>query len=68
VFDWLQENGNVTDDEMYRTFNCGVGMVLCVAEADVEQTLATLAEQGENASIIGHIEAATGDGEQVIVN
>ena len=68
VFDWLQENGNVTDDEMYRTFNCGVGMVLCVAEADVEQTLATLTEQGENASIIGHIEAATGDSEQVIVN
>ncbi|VAW94428.1 Phosphoribosylformylglycinamidine cyclo-ligase [hydrothermal vent metagenome] len=68
VFDWLQENGNVTDEEMYRTFNCGVGMVLCVAEADVEPTLRLLNEQGESASVIGRIETATDDSEQVIVN
>ena len=66
VFDWLQENGNVETKEMYRTFNCGVGMVVCVAEADVEQTLALLAENGENAFVIGKIEAASG-GETVIV-
>jgi len=65
VFDWLQEQGNVADDEMYRTFNCGVGMVLCVNEADVEQTLAVLTEEGESASVIGRIEA--GDGEQVVI-
>ncbi len=68
VFDWLQENGNVADDEMYRTFNCGVGMVLCVAEADVEQTLSVLAEQGENAFVIGRIETAVSDGEQVLIS
>jgi len=68
IFDWLQTNGNVADDEMYRTFNCGVGMVLCVAGVDAEQTLTLLAEQGENASIIGRIETATGDSEQVVVN
>jgi len=68
VFDWLQENGNVADDEMYRTFNCGVGMVLCVAEADVEQTLSLLGEQDESAFVIGTIEIAAGDGEAVIVN
>jgi phosphoribosylformylglycinamidine cyclo-ligase len=68
VFDWLQENGNVEANEMYRTFNCGVGMVLSVAAADVEQTLALLTEQGETASVIGRIEVATGDSEQVIVN
>ncbi len=68
VFDWLQENGNVADDEMYRTFNCGVGMVLCVAEGDVEQTLNLLTAQNENAFVIGKIETAAGDGEPVIVN
>jgi len=68
VFDWLQENGNVAADEMYRTFNCGVGMVLCVAEVDVEQTLAMLSEQGESAFVIGTIETATDGSEQVIVN
>ncbi len=66
IFDWLQEQGNVANNEMYRTFNCGVGMVLCVHPADVEQTLAVLAEEGENASIIGRIE--TGDGKQVVID
>ncbi|HEB94132.1 MAG TPA: phosphoribosylformylglycinamidine cyclo-ligase [Gammaproteobacteria bacterium] len=66
VFDWLQKQGKIADDEMYRTFNCGVGMVLCVHEADVEQTLAVLTEEGENASVIGRIE--TGGGEQVVIN
>ena len=68
VFDWLQEHGNVADDEMYRTFNCGVGMVLCVAEADVEQTLVLLREQGENASVIGRIERAENSSEAVVIS
>ena len=42
---------------MYRTFNCGIGMVVCVAEADAEQALAHLIAAGEDASIIGRIEA-----------
>ncbi len=67
VFGWLQKQGKVADDEMYRTFNCGVGMVLCVHEANVEQTLAILTEQGESASIIGRIEATSGNGEQVTI-
>ncbi|MDT8385093.1 MAG: phosphoribosylformylglycinamidine cyclo-ligase [Gammaproteobacteria bacterium] len=68
IFDWLQQHGQVEAREMYRTFNCGVGMVLCVAAADVDQTLALLGEQGESASVIGRIQASTGDSEQVIVN
>jgi len=68
VFDWLQKHGNVTATEMYRTFNCGVGMVVCVAESDVEQTLAVLSKEGETATLIGHIEAAEGDGEQVVID
>ena len=64
VFNWLQDNGNITDHEMYRTFNCGVGLVLVVDEKDVETTLSVLKEQGENAWLLGHLEAR-GDGEQV---
>ena len=55
VFDWLQEKGNVATDEMYRTFNCGVGMVLCVPADQAEKAVAFLNERGEEASIIGSI-------------
>jgi phosphoribosylformylglycinamidine cyclo-ligase len=58
VFDWLQENGNVTDKEMYRTFNNGIGMVIVVAENDVSEALAVLNSAGEQASLIGQIETA----------
>ncbi len=56
VFHWLQNNGNVASSEMYRTFNCGVGMVLCVAQRDVEQTVAHLNECGHSAWQIGSIQ------------
>ena len=55
VFDWLAEHGNISKVEMHRTFNCGVGMVLAVSDADVEIALATLAGLGENAWRIGHV-------------
>ena len=53
VFKWLQSQGNVASDEMYRTFNCGVGMVICVAEADVNAALDQLNGSGHTAWIIG---------------
>ena len=37
VFDWLQEQGNVDETEMHRVLNCGVGMVICVAQSDAEK-------------------------------
>lgn len=58
LFDWLQQNGNVEESEMLRTFNCGVGMVACVAEADADQTIELLNNQGEKAWRLGHIEAS----------
>ncbi|MCG8426994.1 MAG: phosphoribosylformylglycinamidine cyclo-ligase, partial [Chromatiales bacterium] len=61
IFRWLQEQGNVAESEMLRTFNCGVGMVVCVAGADAERTVQILQEQGEQAWVLGHIEAAEGD-------
>lgn len=57
LFKWLQLQGNVDTYEMYRTFNCGVGMVLVVAASDVQTTLSHLAEAGESAWVMGRIEA-----------
>jgi phosphoribosylformylglycinamidine cyclo-ligase len=59
VFRWLQEQGNVETGEMYRTFNCGVGMVLCVSAQDTEKALSSLRQSGHNAWEIGRI--ASGD-------
>jgi phosphoribosylformylglycinamidine cyclo-ligase len=59
IFQWLQAQGNVETTEMYRTFNCGVGMVLCVAPQDVDKSLLMLATAGHRAWEIGRI--APGD-------
>ena len=55
IFDWLQKEGSIIDEEMYRTFNNGIGMVVCVAKEDVINTLRHLADSGENATVIGYI-------------
>jgi phosphoribosylformylglycinamidine cyclo-ligase len=55
VFQWLQQAGNVQQNEMYRTFNCGVGMVLAIAANDVDTTLKLLQTEGEDAFVIGKI-------------
>jgi len=56
IFDWLQQQGNITDKEMYRTFNCGIGMVICVARENLNKALISLTEIGETAWHIGDIE------------
>jgi len=60
VFRWLQQQGGIAENEMLRTFNCGVGMVVCVAEADTERSLEILRTHGEQAWLLGRIEAAEG--------
>ena len=55
VFNWLQQQGNVETHEMYRTFNCGVGMVLCVAPQDRDKTLGILHDAGMTAWQLGQI-------------
>jgi phosphoribosylformylglycinamidine cyclo-ligase len=55
VFDWLQAAGRIEDAEMYRTFNCGLGMTLCVAPASVDRALTILAAHGESASVVGEV-------------
>ena len=61
VFNWLQSNGNVETREMYRTFNCGVGMVVCVAAADAEAAVDSLTQSGHSAWIIGDIAAGNNE-------
>ena len=67
VFNWLQEKGNIDTYEMYRTFNCGVGMVIALPQEQAETALAILKQAGENAWLIGHIEHAEDDAEQVVI-
>jgi phosphoribosylformylglycinamidine cyclo-ligase len=55
VFDWLQRNGQVADDEMHRVFNCGIGMVLVVAASDGVQVRAAFEALGERCWEIGII-------------
>lgn len=57
VFKWLQETGNVATEEMHRTFNCGIGVVLCIAPNDIEIVLERLMDAGEDAFVIGQLVA-----------
>ena len=67
VFKWLKSQGNVTDTEMYRTFNCGVGMVIVVAKEDQAKTLSTFTEVGESPWVIGHIQQNNGSQDAVVM-
>ncbi|MGN6065169.1 MULTISPECIES: phosphoribosylformylglycinamidine cyclo-ligase [Brevundimonas] len=58
VFQWLGETGGVSDHEMRRTFNCGVGFILIVAPENVEPVLAALLNAGETAFVCGQLQAA----------
>ncbi len=55
VFDFLQEQGLIATDEMRRTFNCGVGMVVIVGESSADEALALLREHNEQAWRIGRV-------------
>ncbi|KPY07786.1 Phosphoribosylformylglycinamidine cyclo-ligase, partial [Pseudomonas coronafaciens pv. oryzae] len=65
VFDWLQQQGNVDENEMHRVLNCGVGMVICVAQEHVETALNVLREAGEQPWVIGQIATAADGAAQV---
>jgi len=58
VFAWLQQQGNVAEREMYRTFNCGIGMVVCVPADAAEDTRRALEAAGETVFTLGQIERA----------
>jgi phosphoribosylformylglycinamidine cyclo-ligase len=57
LFDWLQQQGSIDDVEMWRTFNCGVGMVVCVPAEAAETAIGMLNAAGESAWRIGSVAA-----------
>ncbi|MEO8755369.1 MAG: phosphoribosylformylglycinamidine cyclo-ligase [Casimicrobiaceae bacterium] len=57
IFDWLQDHGNVADEEMHRVFNCGIGMAIVVAAEHAERAVKVLDGAGERAQRIGGIVA-----------
>jgi len=68
LFQWLQREGNVADEEMHRVFNCGIGMAVIVAARDVPRAVELLRAQGETVYEIGRIEERkTGQPQTVIV-
>lgn len=60
IFKWLQEKGNVSLADMLITFNCGIGMIVCVAAEDEQATLETLSQLGETAFVIGELVESEG--------
>ncbi|HEY6094369.1 MAG TPA: phosphoribosylformylglycinamidine cyclo-ligase [Gallionellaceae bacterium] len=67
LFDWLREGGNVAAQEMFRTFNCGIGMVVVVSQADAAKAMSQLKASGETVYQIGTIRARQGDEHQTQV-
>ncbi|WP_087019460.1 phosphoribosylformylglycinamidine cyclo-ligase [Thaumasiovibrio subtropicus] len=65
IFNWLQEQGNVERYEMFRTFNCGVGLVIALPQEQAEQAIEILKAEGENAWLLGKIADAAEGEEQV---
>lgn len=66
IFNWLQQHGNVSEAEMLRTFNCGVGLILCIPASDADKAAEVLTSLGEQATVIGEITRKT-DGADAVV-
>ena len=64
VFNWIQNEGKISEDEMFNTFNCGIGMVLIIKENHASEIMETFFKLGYQSTQIGYIENGTG---QVIV-
>ena len=60
VFKVMQKRAGITDEQIYNTFNMGIGMMVVVAPQDVEETLAQLKSTGEEVAIIGKTVAGKG--------
>ena len=63
VWEWIQRSGGITDAEMHRTFNCGIGMVILVPPQAADAVVAALHSCGEHAAVIG--EVRPGEGVQI---
>jgi phosphoribosylformylglycinamidine cyclo-ligase len=68
IFLWLQEQGNVSQADMLTTFNCGVGMIVCVAAEDEKSTIEALQASGETVFVMGELVEAEGKPEVTYIN
>ncbi|PXZ06151.1 phosphoribosylformylglycinamidine cyclo-ligase [Gilliamella apicola] len=66
IFNWLQQAGNVSRHEMYRTFNCGVGLIIALPKQSVDQAIQLLNQHGEKAWLLGEIKTSS-SAERVII-
>ena len=60
IFEWLRQNGNVAEEEMFRVFNCGIGMVIALAPEHLKLATMLLKREGELAYEIGSVEQSPG--------
>ena len=65
VFSWLSAAGGIADDEMLKTFNCGIGMVVVADSAAADQVTAVLRDRGEQVTQLGSVIARTGDAVEI---
>jgi len=68
IFDWLQLKGGIAASEMLRTFNCGIGMIVCVPAHSAERTLEILRPQCRGAVVIGQVRDSDQQAPRVIVS
>lgn len=67
IFHWLQQAGKVSHHEMYRTFNCGVGLIVVLPKDCVDKAIALLTDHGEKAWVIGEIKHSSSNDKVLIV-
>ena len=68
IFLWLQKQGNISQADMLTTFNCGIGMIVCVAKEDEKTTVETLQSLGETVFVIGEVVKSEGKPEVNYIN
>ena len=67
IFEFLQEKGSISEEEMFRTFNCGIGMILIVPEQDAKDVLFQIQAMNEDVFPIGYIDPRRDDEPQVVL-
>ncbi len=67
IFGWLQQQGNIAQNEMYRTFNCGIGMIVCVPASECAKALQILNQFNKGAVELGSIRAAVASAQAVVL-
>ena len=66
IFDWLQQHGGIAEAEMWRTFNCGLGLVVVLPATRADEALTLLRDAGETACQVGEV-VTRGDGPGVVL-